>query len=128
MKRRGFTIGEVLVAIAVLAIAVLGLVSVQIYALRATEGNRQRLEASEIAGSVMAGLESRFSRGFPTVASSRAPVVDHPDFDCEVSESIEDPGTKRMKRVTVKVYYKDRAGEHDYTLWTFFHDYNSAGK
>lgn len=120
--RRGFTLGEVVVAVAVLAIAVLALVTVQAYALRATVANREQLMASEIAGSVMAGLQAQFSGEFPSVALPRTPVAGRDGFEYEVIEAFEDPPDNVLKRVTVKVYYKDRSGDHVYTLWTFFHD------
>lgn len=121
--RRGFTVIEVMVAVVFLSIALLGLIGTQIYAVRSTEGNRARLEASEIAATVMSGVESRLRQSFATSVAAEKTLVrgeDGPWY--EVAERWEDEPARKLRRVDVTVRYRDEGVEHAYALWTVFHD------
>lgn len=116
----GFTLAEVMVALVLLSIAAFGLVSVQIYALGAMEGNRQQATASVIAASEMARIESGRARGERAAVRARAPVPGQDGFDMEVREEPEttQPG---LQRVEVDVFWSDGKIDHHYLLWTWFY-------
>lgn len=118
---RGFTLVEVMIALVVLSIAVLGLVAAQIWALRSSEANRQRHTASEIASAQMASIESRLRADFTgtDVTQARTPVPDQAGFDYQVTPA---PEGSRLRNVEVRVFYQDRTGEHAYVLWTTFYN------
>lgn len=121
---RGFTIAETMVALVVLSIAVLGLVAVQAYSLRSSQGNKTRHEASEIASAVMASVESRLRKNpdDTTIAQTeRVPVRE--GFEYTVTTRTAET---RLLHVSVCVYYKDRTGEHSYDVWTYYFDPRQA--
>jgi len=123
MRRRGFTVAEVMVGVVFLSIALLALLGTQIHAVRSTEGNRQRLEASELAATVMSGIESRLREDPAQSVTAPKTLVrgdDGPWY--EVSEQWEDEATRKLRRVDVIVHYRDDNVEHDYRLWTLFYD------
>lgn len=116
----GFTLAEVMVALVLLSIAALGLVSVQIYALGAMEGNRQRQTASVIAASEMARLESLHAGGRTLEARPRAPVEGQDGFEMEVREA-QETGQPGLQRIEVEVFWSDDKTAHSYLLWTWLY-------
>lgn len=114
---------EVMVGVVFLSIALLALLGTQMYAVRSTDGNRQRLEASEVAATVMSGVESRLREdASQSVAAPKTFVRGEDGPWYEVSERWEDTATQKLRRVDVTVHYRDDNVEHDYRLWTLFYD------
>ncbi|MDQ7821205.1 MAG: prepilin-type N-terminal cleavage/methylation domain-containing protein [Candidatus Eremiobacteraeota bacterium] len=120
-RSRGFTLAEIMVCLLLLTIAVMGLVSTQIYSLKATGGNKYRHLASVIAYRVMSEKEKALRTDFSvSAAHSRSDVPGEEGFQYEVLE--EAPGTS-IKKVTVKVYWTEGTELKSYSLWTYLYDY-----
>jgi len=112
-----------MVAMVFLSIALLGLVSVQIYSLRATGGNRQRHVASIIASSVMNEKEEALRKNFSDpVGQARMEVPGQEGYHYEVTEELCAPS---LKKVTVTVSWKERERTVEYSVWTYIFDFKS---
>jgi len=112
-----------MVAMVFLSIALLGLVSVQIYSLRATGGNKQRHSASIIASSLMNEKEEALRKDFATsVAQARITV---PDQDLYQYEVVEETSAPSLKKITVTVSWKEGDKTLDYSVWTYVFDFKS---
>lgn len=72
MRRRGFTLIEVLVALAVVALALVALVRTAAMQVQAADALRERTLASWVAGNVLA--ETRLATAFPSVGRSNGQV------------------------------------------------------
>ncbi|MEW6283500.1 MAG: hypothetical protein AB1758_33125 [Candidatus Eremiobacterota bacterium] len=122
MRRRAgckaLTFAEVLVALAILAMAVMALISVQLFALQAGTKGRLRHQAATEAASRLDALEGllRSSREEFQVdhSQARAAIPGRPGWFAAQADRLESPN---LKRITVSVYFPDRT-EHEYTLWT----------
>ncbi|MBI3926473.1 MAG: prepilin-type N-terminal cleavage/methylation domain-containing protein [Armatimonadetes bacterium] len=116
MRRSGFTLLEILVALAVVALGLLGLISVMIYSTRARIQGTERQTASVIALSLMSDAENALAADFGApVGVARAPVAGSPGYEAEVQAADERPG---LKRVEVTVYWTDERGRQEFRLWT----------
>lgn len=62
---RGFTLAEVLIAVLIVGIGVLGLIGVRIYALKGSQSSPNQQTASLLAASLMAEAEERIALGEP---------------------------------------------------------------
>lgn len=107
-------------AFLVLSLAILGLVSVQVYALRAQSKMGERNVAAVIAASRLNALEGQLDQDFGrVVAAARAPLPDHPDYQLAIAERAL-PGLDNLKEVAVCVYWTDAHGPHEYCVWSRF--------
>ena len=114
---RGFSLAEVVVAFLVVTLAVLALVSVQIYVLRAQAKTTERSTASTLAASRLNSIESVLLQDFyAPVAASRAPLPEPPGFELAVTDEVLD----QLREVHVAVYWTDANGPQEQALWTRF--------
>jgi prepilin-type N-terminal cleavage/methylation domain-containing protein len=119
---KGFTLTEVMVALAFLTIAIFGLVSSKIYAARAQQVTKERQAANVLAISELEAKERILRHDFTTkVALPRGPVPGNPDFEKEVLESNAE-GRADLRRVEVILYWEDKNGPQRHSLWTYFYD------
>jgi prepilin-type N-terminal cleavage/methylation domain-containing protein len=124
VKCRGFTLAEIMVCLLFLSIALLALVSTQIYSLRASGGNRLRHTASIIAYTIMNEKEEALRKDFTASASqAKADVVGHEGFQCAV---LEDLLQADFKRITVIIYWRDGQENHEYSIWTYIYKFASS--
>ncbi|MEW6279108.1 MAG: prepilin-type N-terminal cleavage/methylation domain-containing protein [Candidatus Eremiobacterota bacterium] len=120
MGRRGFTLAEIMVCLVLLTIAVLGLIAVQIYSLRAGQGNRERHTASVLASAALGRIEEQVRQDFSSsVAQPRRPHPEAAGYEMQVLETLPDVD---LKRVEVHIFWRGKDGWHDYSLWTIFYD------
>ncbi|MEW6278420.1 MAG: hypothetical protein AB1758_07365 [Candidatus Eremiobacterota bacterium] len=119
--RRAFTMAELMVCILIASVAILGLVSVLSYSIRARGKSSQRHTASLIATSLANDAELACWKDFSQpLARPRAPVPGYPEFEALVSEQMEDPPDNTLKRLEVRVFWTDKQGKQEYVLWTKF--------
>jgi general secretion pathway protein I len=115
MKAKGFTLLEVMVALAVLSLALVVLFSQQATSLSRGNEARITIKASLLAQEHMAGLlaEKRLSIG-----DEEGQVKDSiPPFQWR--QQVEESDTEGMKRVTVVVLWKEGEKERDVRLVTY---------
>lgn len=119
---RGFTLAEILISVFLLAVAVLGLIGVRLYAARAAGAVPYRQTASLIAASKMAEIEHRLrgSESYLEVAEPRTQDPEHPRFNYEVLTDF-DAGLKLVS-VDVVVRWEDRERPGEYKLHTRFNE------
>jgi Tfp pilus assembly protein PilV len=121
---RAFTLAEIMVSLLFLSIALLGLVSAQIYSLRASGGNRSRHTASVIAHNMLNEKEEALRKDFSTsVAQSRSAVEGQEGFQCAI---IEESPAADFKKITVIIYWKESQENHEYSIWTYIYSYASS--
>lgn len=136
----GFSLAEVMIAVAVLTIAVLGLVSSQIFALQAGQGNRKRHTASVAAWKILSAVEEQARRDFalsslrPRQKLARLDLFERSaDFDEASLEEyeaqiVEQVRTPDFKRVEVVIHYQDdRGAQSEYKAWTYLYDVSKFG-
>ena len=117
-RAAAFTLAELLLCVFVIALAVMGLFSVLIYANRARTVNHQRLQASAAAVDVMAQLEHQLRLDFDAnVARARA------QLQHELSYAVSQTSLNgSLQRIQVEVFYRDLEGTREgvYRLETLF--------
>ena len=143
IKRRcsGFNLAEVAVVILLLTVAVLALVSSQIYVIKSKEKNEERHQASLIASSLLADLEQALGEDFTVelvyadedvlgfAGFSDNPVNNPSAYDAPYLGRFKftvlavDGDTTRTRKVNLVVSWEDQDGTHDYRIWTTFYDY-----
>lgn len=117
-RMRGFTLAEVMLAVLILSLAVLGMLSVQAYAFRAQGKGTERNRASLLAASRMNAVEAKLKDDFgATLTQARAPVPDAPGFELAVAQAAV-PALADLREVLVTVYWTDDQGPHEYGLRT----------
>ncbi|GMU52028.1 MAG: hypothetical protein AMXMBFR33_11740 [Candidatus Xenobia bacterium] len=117
MTRRGFTFAELILCLGIMGMALLALVSAEIYSARADRGGSQRHQATMVASSLMAEAEKDLRRDFgASVAAGRQAVPGNPGYEYELLEQSEVGG--RIKRLQVNVFWSDQQGDQQYSLWT----------
>jgi prepilin-type N-terminal cleavage/methylation domain-containing protein len=65
VQRQGFTLAEVLIAVLIVGVGVLGLIGVRIYAIKGAQSSPDHQTASLIAASLIADAEDRLGQGDP---------------------------------------------------------------
>lgn len=124
--RRGVTFPEVIVCILLLSIAVLGLISVQIFALKSTVKNEDRHVASVLAFSIMSDLERALREDFEDDTLGVDPPLPVPGHDeythrIEVSPPLAPPN-EGLRRVQVQIFWSDDGGDHQYEVWSLIYN------
>lgn len=115
--KRGLTLAEVMVAVGLLALAILGLVSAQLFATRASNEVSERHLAGVIAASLMADAEVTLRKSFSqSVSRARSPVPEHRGYQAEVNQNVVMSGD--LKEIEVIVYWVDKKGPQEHHLWT----------
>lgn len=126
MKGRGFTLAESLVGIFILAVGLLGLMVMLIFAQRAERQAATDYQVSAHARSLMAGLVGnlRLSGASFQVSQScgRVPLDGYKDIEYRVDEQ-RLAGT-RSKKLRLTIYYKNQQGKPCET--TFFTEVYNA--
>jgi type IV pilus assembly protein PilV len=82
LPSRGFTIIEVLVVLAILAVGILGLTKMQIFSIKGAVFNKDSTKATAIAQGV---LEEFKSSTFGTTSSTCGTTVDNMSVSCSIS-------------------------------------------
>lgn len=112
--RRGFTLAEVLVAVAICAMGLLALVSVQILSLKAARANSGRHTAGVLAESVMADIRAQDFGD--SVARAEQDLPGHPGFRLRVDEARD--AALALKRVDVVIIWTSEQGRQEFVLST----------
>lgn len=108
-KARAFTLAELLLCLFVVAVAIMGLFSVLIYATRARTVSNQRLQASAAAVDVMSVLEHQLRLNFDAaVARPRGQL--QAELGYQVDQT---PLGTDLQRVRVQVFYRDLEGSQE---------------
>jgi len=118
---KGFTLAELLLCLFILAVALLGLVTANVYAVRARRGSQRLVLATSLAVSYMTEIEETLRLSQDEFATShrleRRPVPDYPGY----FYAVDDPGlSPTLKAVIVSLYYPDGNGlpNREYPLRT----------
>jgi Tfp pilus assembly protein PilX len=129
----GFTLGEIMVALVLVTVALLGLIGVRLYASRASAASPDKQTASLLAISKMAEVEEKLRRGMPFEDLSTDGEVDGVEggtnFDPDVPERFsyqiktEAPDIPNLVQVTVEVKWKDDGRGGIYRLRTRFTEF-----
>lgn len=113
---RALTISEVIVAVAICAIAVFALVSLQVASLRWKSKSGMQQRASLLASSLLDESVSKLRIKFTDdVNQPIQPVADEEPFKSSITVTEEAP---QLKKVEVVIYWTDRNGEQKYRLVT----------
>lgn len=126
-SRRGFNLTEVMVAVFFVSMALLSVVSVNAYTLRATEGNQNRQIANGLASGQLAMAESVLKINFHAPPSDintpRLTSNQFPTFDYVVEDlGYEDPG-QNLRGIRVRVFWEEDGVPRTYALATTFYNY-----
>ncbi|MEW6282973.1 MAG: prepilin-type N-terminal cleavage/methylation domain-containing protein [Candidatus Eremiobacterota bacterium] len=131
--RRGLTLAEVLTGVAILAVALLALISVQIFTLRATSNDARQNRALELAQSRLDSVIAVLANADPDrraqlqnqlpPSGAVLPDPDNPDFRSQVvlTPDPSQPGPV-LRQVEVQVFWDDKHGAHQVRLWTQYYD------
>jgi Tfp pilus assembly protein PilV len=112
-----------MVCLVILSIAILGLVSAQIYSLKVTTGNKMRHTASVIATTLMNEKEEALRANFSqSAAQPRIAFSGAEGFEYAISEEIVDTN---FKKIDVDVYWTENGIEHTYSIWTNLYNYET---
>ena len=121
-RHRGMSLAEVIIAIGVFAVAVLALISVRAFALRAQVKAQQHHQATALAISLLAEAEARVKTSFEA-------QLEPPDDPLMKTEELPDGYTyvatqtfinPDLQKIVLKVRWTDRNGNQEYELWTKF--------
>lgn len=127
-RTSGFTLAEVMICVALLSMAVLGLVSAQIFALQAGQGNKKRHTASVMAWRLLSDVEEQARRDFSVSAArprQRAaerlgPNEMFQDYEYEIREQNLAPDFRRVE--VVLHFTDDKGARSEYSAWTYLYD------
>ena len=126
-KRRGFNLAETMVAMVFLTIAIFGVMSVNQYTLRASQGNRNRQIANMLASTELTIAEAVLKVDFHTPAVAintvRLRSTQYPSFDFLVEDlGYEDPG-QNLRGIRTRVFWNENGVSRTYELATTFYNY-----
>ncbi|MBS2038200.1 prepilin-type N-terminal cleavage/methylation domain-containing protein [bacterium] len=123
ISRRAFTLAEVLVFIAIVSIAVLGVFSIQALSLRYTQYNRSRHTAVTLLASTLSASQCQLERAFYADPSHPRTPSETEGFETAVISVYEpDLGpASNLRRVEAFVYWKDagETQERSISAWTY---------
>lgn len=118
MWAKAFTLAEILVFLGVVSVALLAILSVQIYAMRGSNFNRLRHTASNILSSEMNTIQQQLAMDFNAAPShGRLLVSDHPEFSSAMSNVYADE-TEQLRKISLSVYWTDES-EREFSAWTY---------
>lgn len=120
-RGRALTISEVIVAVAICAIAVFALVTLQVASLRWKSKSGMQQRASLLASSALDEKVSRLRIKFSddTLEESVHPIAGEEPFRRSVTITNDGPENPPvLKKVEVVIYWTDRNGEQKYRLVT----------
>ena len=113
---RGPSLGELILSLLLTTLAVLGLVGVVSYSLRAQVKSSQAHVASVIAATRIEDARVTVLKDFAlSLDLPRQAAPEQTGFEVAVRETREGDD---LKRVDVSVYWTDREGPQQYDLWT----------
>ncbi len=112
---------------AFLAISILAVLGVQIYATKAQTKATDHFRASQKAEAVMADIEEALSSDLDqdvSVPRTGLPPEYNPEgtpaFEYEVTEAFLGPPANRLKEVTIRIFWSDKQGAQSYTCGSQF--------
>lgn len=116
-RHNGFSLAEILVLLALLAVSILGLLTAQTYALKCSNYNRARHTAATIMESEVNAARAELVRDFSSDPSHpREANAYAPDFQSELvcvyaptSATLTYGADENLKEVRVAVYWRDAA-------------------
>lgn len=127
VQRKGFTLAEVLIAVLIVGIGVLGLIGVRIYALKGSQGSPNQQTASLLAASLIAEAEDRIGLGDPLAEVERTlneTPSQNPRFSHEVDIFLDKdaPGPNlnldNLIHINVVIKWKNRERDAVFRLHT----------
>lgn len=120
---KAFTLAEILVFIALLTIAIFGLMAAQVYALQCTHYNKSRHTASTILESEINHSRAQLIEAFSEdISHSKSPDEYYPDFSTYLECIYHEPSIdENLKKITCTVYWTDRDTKQETHLtgWTY---------
>lgn len=126
-RNRGISLGETLVALVILTIAVFAALSVNTYCLKAAQGNRNRQIANILASTEMALVEYVLKVNFHApdsdVMTPRIRSNQYPNFDFLVDDVKYEDAGQNLRHVRVRVFWDEKGVEREYALATTFYNY-----
>lgn len=127
VRNSGISLGETLIAMVILTIAVFAALSVNTYCLKAAQGNRNRQIANMLATTEMnlveAVLKVNFHAPDSDVATPKIQSTRYPEFSFIVDDvKYEDPA-ENLRHVRVRVFWEEKGEEREYALATTFYNY-----
>lgn len=118
MRGKGFTLAEILVFLGVISVALLAILSVQIYSMRGSTFNRKRHTASNLLYSEMNAIQQQLAMDFSGAPGhGRQTVSDQPEFSTAMSNIYADE-TQQLRKISLSVYWTDEA-EREFSAWTY---------
>ncbi len=119
-KNGGFTLLEVLVAMVILAVGLLGMASLSVGIIKGNELSKEVSSATTCAREKMEDVERLDYANTPatsgTVTEAYNSITEYPDYKRETVTSVDTPVTD-MKTITVTVYWD--SDSHQVELKTF---------
>ena len=119
-KDGGFTLLEVLVAMVILAVGLLGMASLSVGIIKGNDFSKEVSSATTCAKAKMEDMERLGYAGAPassgTVTEAYNTITDYPRFKRETITAVDTP-TAEMKKITVTVYWD--SDSHQVQLKTF---------
>lgn len=126
-RNRGISLGETLVALVILTIAVFAALSVNTYCLKAAQGNRNRQIANILASTEMALVEYVLKVNFHApdsdVMTPRIRSNQYPNFDFLVDDVKYEDAGQNLRHVRVRFFWDEKGVEREYALATTFYNY-----
>ena len=113
-KSQGFTLMEVLIAIVILSVGLLGLASLTVGIINGTAFSKNLSTATTLAQDKMEELCEQDYSG--VAVETKGPLLTFPNYNREVV--VDTTTLTDMKIVTVTVFWTDRNGEHSVPLKT----------
>lgn len=127
IAERGVTLAEILIALSLMALTLLALVGLQTMILKGRQKSTLQIHAAKLAATLMIDIESELATDIETdVSRARAPVppeslMDSPyAFEYEVAQSFDGPPEDGLKDVAVTLYWSDKNGRQQKTIWSKF--------
>ncbi|MHC9538126.1 MAG: prepilin-type N-terminal cleavage/methylation domain-containing protein [Vulcanimicrobiota bacterium] len=122
-SNKAFTLAEIMVALVILSVAVLGLVSAMIYSMRAGGGNRLRHTASVIAYRIMNEKETQLRKDFcgNVTTSGRLDVHENEGFQYCIQDVYQ--ADDDLKKISLSVYWDEEGADREYSIYTYIYKY-----
>lgn len=107
-----------MLCLGIMAMALLALVSAEVYSARADKGGAQRHTATVAASSILSQAEQDLQHDFNADVSAGRQALPAPPsgYEYQVDVSSEEGGD--IKKVKVTVFWSDQQGQQQYSMWT----------